>query len=61
MMTTAGEKNPVATLSSERSGITMELFTDQDAVRVRTWDEEKNGEYRFLSEPLSSTLVTNLS
>ncbi len=33
---------PAAILSSPRSGITMELYTDQDALHVHTWSE-KNG------------------
>lgn len=35
--------HPVAVLSSENSGITMEVYTDQDALRVHTWDSEVNG------------------
>ncbi|KAH8651293.1 putative aldose 1-epimerase family protein [Xylariales sp. PMI_506] len=34
---------PAAILSSERSGISMEVYTDQDAIRVRTWDDKVNG------------------
>lgn len=41
-------EQPVAILSSERSGISMKVFTDQEAIRVRTWDEELNGELRFI-------------
>ena len=36
-------ENPAAILSSARSGITMEVYTDQDALHVHTWDQ-KNGE-----------------
>lgn len=32
------EDDPVAILSSHLSGITMELYTDQDALHVHTWD-----------------------
>jgi aldose 1-epimerase len=35
--------DPAAILSSDRSGITMEVYTDQDALHVRTWGE-KDGE-----------------
>lgn len=35
---------PVAVLSSENSGVTMEVYTDQDAIRVHTWDDEINGQ-----------------
>lgn len=38
---------PVAVLSSENSGITMEVYTDQDALRVHTWNSEVNGQSRF--------------
>lgn len=38
-------EQPAAVLSSEHSGITMEVYTDQDAIRVHTWSEEMNGEY----------------
>lgn len=34
------EDDPVAILSSHLSGITMELYTDQDALHVHTWDDE---------------------
>ena len=34
----AKEDDPVAILSSHLSGITMELYTDQDALHVHTWD-----------------------
>ncbi|KAH8896318.1 galactose mutarotase-like protein [Thozetella sp. PMI_491] len=34
------ESKPAASLSSARSGIKMELYTDQEAVRIVTWDEE---------------------
>jgi len=30
--------NPVASLSSEQSGITVDMYTDQEAVRLLTWD-----------------------
>ena len=33
------EDDPVAILSSHLSGITMELYTDQDALHVHTWDD----------------------
>lgn len=36
-------ESPAAILSSARSGITMEVYTDQDALHVHTWDQ-KNGE-----------------
>lgn len=32
------EDEPVAILSSKLSGVTMELYTDQDALHVHTWD-----------------------
>ena len=35
---------PAAVLSSEKSGITMEVFTDQEAIRVHTWTDKENGE-----------------
>ncbi|KAI0169667.1 putative aldose 1-epimerase family protein [Hypoxylon sp. FL1284] len=34
------ENAPVAVLSSAHSGITMELYTDHDALHVQTWDEK---------------------
>ncbi|KAE8154021.1 galactose mutarotase-like domain-containing protein [Aspergillus avenaceus] len=34
------EDSPVAILSSAHSGITMKLFTDQDALHVHTWDRQ---------------------
>ena len=36
-------ENPAAVLSSMKSGITMELYSNQDALHVHTWDQ-KNGE-----------------
>jgi aldose 1-epimerase len=36
-------ENAAAILSSARSGITMEVYTDQDALHVHTWDQ-MNGE-----------------
>ncbi|KAF3480347.1 aldose 1-epimerase family protein [Arthroderma uncinatum] len=36
------ESKPVASLSSARSGITVELYTDQEAVRLVTWDGGPN-------------------
>jgi aldose 1-epimerase len=37
--------NPVASLSSARSGITLDMYTDQEAVRIVTWD---NSSCKFL-------------
>ncbi|KAI1085700.1 putative aldose 1-epimerase family protein [Whalleya microplaca] len=34
------EDAPVAVLSSAHSGITMELYTDQDALHVQTWSDK---------------------
>jgi aldose 1-epimerase len=42
------EDAPVAILSSPRSGITMRLFADRDALHVHTWNE-KDGEVARLS------------
>jgi aldose 1-epimerase len=36
---------PVAVLSSPYSGLTLEVYTDQDALRVHTWSKETNGEF----------------
>jgi aldose 1-epimerase len=36
------DSNPVAVLSSARSGITVEMYTDQEAVRLVTWDGDPN-------------------
>ncbi|KAK4067250.1 uncharacterized protein Triagg1_7693 [Trichoderma aggressivum f. europaeum] len=33
--------NPVASLSSAKSGITVDMYTDQEAVRLVTWDNSK--------------------
>lgn len=33
------DSRPVASLSSPLSGISMDLYTDREAVRVRTWDD----------------------
>jgi aldose 1-epimerase len=33
------DSDPVASLSSDRSGIKVDLYTDQEAVRLLTWDE----------------------
>jgi len=32
------DSSPVASLSSDRSGISVDLYTDQEAVRLLTWD-----------------------
>lgn len=40
--------SPAAILSSPRSGVTMEVYTDQDALRVHTWSEEQTGEIYLL-------------
>ncbi|KAJ5087473.1 aldose 1-epimerase family protein [Penicillium angulare] len=37
------EDEPVAVLSSKLSGVTMELFTDQDALHVQTWNNSLEG------------------
>ncbi|KAB8227685.1 putative aldose 1-epimerase family protein [Aspergillus alliaceus] len=37
------EDEPVAILSSKLSGVTMELYTDQDALHVHTWDNNLGG------------------
>ncbi len=49
-------EHPAAILSSDHSGITMEIYTDQDALRVHTWDDEKNGVYL----PRASRVETDL-
>jgi len=36
------DSNPVASLSSAKSGITVDMYTDQEAVRVVTWDNGSN-------------------
>ena len=38
------DDSPAVILSSPLSGITMKLYTDQDALHVHTWNE-KNGEF----------------
>jgi len=40
---TSKRETPVAILSSPHSGISVQLFTDQDALHVHTWNE-KNGQ-----------------
>ncbi|KAK4119456.1 galactose mutarotase-like protein [Parathielavia appendiculata] len=40
-------QKPAAILSSSWSGITMEVYTDQDALRVHTWSEEQTGPLRL--------------
>lgn len=40
------EDGPAAVLASDRSGITVELYTDQEALRVHTWDS-KDGKRSF--------------
>jgi aldose 1-epimerase len=52
---------PAAILSSELSGISMEVYTDQDAIRVRTWGDELNGESRFLFRILAFLLATDVT
>ncbi|KAH1744275.1 hypothetical protein KXV78_006670 [Aspergillus fumigatus] len=37
------EDEPVAILSSKPSGVTMELYTDQDALHVHTWNSDLAG------------------
>lgn len=37
-------EHPVAILASNRTGISMEVYTDQDALHVQTWGQ-KNGEF----------------
>ncbi|KAH3269460.1 hypothetical protein KXW55_003965 [Aspergillus fumigatus] len=37
------EDEPVAILSSKPSGVTMELYTDQDALHVHTWNNDLAG------------------
>ncbi|BCR97997.1 putative aldose 1-epimerase family protein [Aspergillus luchuensis] len=37
------EDEPVAILSSNISGVTMELYTDQDALHVITWNQDRFG------------------
>lgn len=41
------DSKPVASLSSARSGITAELYTDQEAVRLVTWDGGPNCEFIY--------------
>jgi len=41
-------EKPSAILSSERSGITMEVYTDQNGIRVHTWNDQIIGEYSNL-------------
>lgn len=43
------EERPSAVLSSAYSGITMELFTDRDALHVHTWNEKDGKSFRFVS------------
>ncbi|KAF5004818.1 hypothetical protein FDECE_8695 [Fusarium decemcellulare] len=40
------EDTPAAVLSSAQSGITMSLYTDQEALHVHTWSQEQ-GKYNF--------------
>lgn len=42
------EDGPAATLASEKSGITVDLYTDQEALRVHTWTSEE-GKYSLLN------------
>ena len=34
------EDGPAAVLASDKTGITVELYTDQEALRVHTWDDQ---------------------
>ena len=45
---TSKRETPVAILSSPHSGISVQLYTDQDALHVHTWDET-HGKFRPLS------------
>lgn len=42
------EDEPVAILSSNISGVTMELYTDQDALHVITWNQDRFGIHNVL-------------
>jgi aldose 1-epimerase len=42
--------NPVASLSSARSGIKVDLYTDQQALRLVTWDGGENCKFAPLSQ-----------
>lgn len=41
------DSNPVAVLSSAHSGITVEMYTDQGAVRLVTWDGNPNCRFGY--------------
>jgi aldose 1-epimerase len=50
------EESPAVILTSPRSGVTMELYTDQDALHVHTWSE-KNGEIFASRQDLTLTVL----
>lgn len=55
------EDAPAAILSSKRSGITLELYTDQDALNVHTWND-RDGKIFFSNSGLKfSTNATPVS
>ncbi|KAH6674354.1 putative aldose 1-epimerase family protein [Halenospora varia] len=49
---------PAAILSSPKTGITMELYTDQDALKVHTWSE-KNGHLNLKKAQGNGTVPHN--
>jgi aldose 1-epimerase len=52
---------PVAVLSSARSGITMELFADRDALHVHTWNERTGKSVTLLSSERVDMTAKSLS
>lgn len=51
---------PAAILSSPRSGVSMEVYTDQDALRVHTWSEEQTGEFKISIKHHCNNFVADL-
>lgn len=48
----AKEDAPAAILSSANSGVTMELYTDHDALHVHTWENSGQGKSHFVSSSM---------
>lgn len=47
-------ESPAAILSSPHSGISVEVYTDQDALHVHTWDDKNSGYSSTRQAPFSS-------
>ncbi|ETS86471.1 hypothetical protein PFICI_00299 [Pestalotiopsis fici W106-1] len=53
------DSNPVATLSSPRSGIKVDLYTDQEAIRLLTWDGGMDSNLTLKSAQGGAKVVRN--